>query len=77
MSDIFKASIDTGENFGTPEPLGNHINTEGRENFPFVIDEKLFFSSDGHLGLGGLDVFVIDLSLKKMKIKLLLMLVDR
>ena len=43
MSDIFKSSIDTGGNFGTPEPLGNHINTEGRENFPFVIDENCFF----------------------------------
>ena len=62
MSDIFKVSIDTDGNFGTPEPLGSHINTEGRENFPFIIDEKLFFSSDGHLGLGGLDVFVTDLS---------------
>lgn len=62
MSDIFKVSIDSNGNFGEPIPLEGDINTEGRENFPFIIDNKLFFSSDGHLGLGGLDVFVTDLS---------------
>ena len=61
-NNVHTGSLDTDGNFGTPEPLGSHINTEGRENFPFIIDEKLFFSSDGHLGLGGLDVFVTDLS---------------
>lgn len=59
QSDIFKVAINYGGSFGTPENLGDIINTEGRETFPFVTDEnELYFSSDGHPGLGGLDVFV-------------------
>jgi hypothetical protein len=35
------------------------INTEGRETFPFVNDDnEIYFASDGHPGLGGLDIFV-------------------
>lgn len=57
QSDIFKVAIN-GDTFGTPENLGNTINTEGRETFPFITPEnELFFASDGHPGLGGLDVF--------------------
>jgi len=42
-----------------PENLGEKINTEGNEMFPFIHPEGiLFFSSDGLLGLGGLDVFL-------------------
>ncbi|AZQ57574.1 flagellar motor protein MotB [Maribacter sp. MJ134] len=57
-SDIFKTSINNDRTFGTPENLGSNINTEARETFPFVTSEEiLYFSSDGHPGLGGLDVF--------------------
>tara|TARA_R110002050_G_scaffold208250_1_gene344279 strand:+ start:1545 stop:3482 length:1938 start_codon:yes stop_codon:yes gene_type:complete len=57
-SDIFKVSINKDGTFGSPENLGNTINTEARETFPFVTSEEvLYFSSDGHPGLGGLDVF--------------------
>ncbi len=57
-SDLYKVSIDSNGNFGSPENLGPTINTEGRETFPFVdIDNNLFFASDGHPGLGGLDIF--------------------
>ncbi len=57
-SDLYKVSIDSNGNFGSPENLGPTINTEGRETFPFVdTDNNLFFASDGHLGLGGLDIF--------------------
>lgn len=58
QSDIFYVSIDQNGNFGTPKNLGADVNTEGRETFPFVSKENiLYFSSDGHPGLGGLDVF--------------------
>lgn len=41
-----------------PENLGQAVNSEGREAFPYIFeDEVLFFSSDGKVGLGGLDVF--------------------
>ena len=58
LSDLYKVSIE-GDGFGTPQNLGAVINTEGRETFPFIAQNgDLYFSSDGHLGLGGLDVFV-------------------
>jgi len=59
QSDLFKVEIKGDGTFGKPENLGNKINTEGRETFPYLTDEnELYFASDGHLGLGGLDIFV-------------------
>ncbi len=48
-----------GGTWGTPKSLGKEVNTAGNEVFPF-IDElgALYFSSDGHDGLGGLDIFM-------------------
>lgn len=43
--------------YSTPRNLGEKVNTAGREMFPFITDRALYFASDGHLGLGGLDVF--------------------
>ena len=58
QSDLYKVSINENGGFGTPENLGKTINTEGKETFPFVTDEnEIYFASDGHPGLGGLDVF--------------------
>lgn len=58
MSDIYKVSVNDDGTFGEPVNLGQKVNTEGREMFPFsAADGTLYFSSDGHLGLGGLDVF--------------------
>jgi outer membrane protein OmpA-like peptidoglycan-associated protein/tetratricopeptide (TPR) repeat protein len=63
QSDIFKVSINADGSYGTPENLGDKINTEGRETFPYVTDNnELYFASDGHPGLGGLDVFVTQLN---------------
>ncbi|MEP5829624.1 MAG: OmpA family protein [Maribacter dokdonensis] len=58
QSDIFVVDINEDGTFGTPKNLGNEINTESRETFPFITeDEVLYFASDGHPGLGGLDIF--------------------
>ncbi|HNU58359.1 MAG TPA: OmpA family protein [Aquaticitalea sp.] len=58
MFDIYKAEIHEDGTIGSPENLGPKINTEGQEMFPFMGDDgTLYFSSNGHLGLGGLDVF--------------------
>ena len=57
-ADIYKVSINGNDTYGIPENLGPIINTEGRETFPFIShDNILYFASNGHLGLGGLDVF--------------------
>jgi outer membrane protein OmpA-like peptidoglycan-associated protein/tetratricopeptide (TPR) repeat protein len=58
-SDIYKSTRGTDGVWTTPENLGAKINTEGNEMFPSVHkDGLLFFASNGHVGLGGLDVFV-------------------
>ena len=57
-SDIWYVDILENNNYGQPVNLGPVINTEERETFPFISDKnRLFFSSNGHVGLGGLDIF--------------------
>ena len=57
-SDLYMVAINEDRSFGTPQNLGSNINTEARETFPYITSEEiLYFSSDGHPGLGGLDVF--------------------
>lgn len=59
LSDIYVVDINKDGTFGTPVNLGDQINTEGRDTFPFVSQNgDFYFASDGHLGLGGLDIFV-------------------
>jgi outer membrane protein OmpA-like peptidoglycan-associated protein len=49
-----------GDGWGKPQNLGDQVNTSGSEVFPYIRkDGTLFFSSDGHLGIGGLDVFMV------------------
>jgi outer membrane protein OmpA-like peptidoglycan-associated protein/tetratricopeptide (TPR) repeat protein len=56
--DIYSAPINDDGSVGEATNLGQKLNTEGQEMFPFVSsDNTLYFSSDGHLGLGGMDVF--------------------
>lgn len=48
----------TNDEFGRPENLGETINTKGNEMFPYVHEDgTLYFASDGHPGMGGLDIF--------------------
>lgn len=56
--DIYKVAVNEDGTYGTPENLGPKINTEHREQFPYISDmDVLYFASDGHLGYGGLDIF--------------------
>lgn len=49
-----------GKKWGRPVNLGPKINTEGNEQFPYLHNNgKLYFSSTGHPGLGGLDIFEV------------------
>ncbi|WP_294961994.1 OmpA family protein [uncultured Flavobacterium sp.] len=56
-TDIFVVDILGNNQFSQPKNLGEKINTTGREMFPYITDQALYFSSDGFLGLGGLEVF--------------------
>ena len=56
--DIYSAPIDENGSVGEATNMGQKLNTEGQEMFPFISSNNtLYFSSNGHLGLGGLDVF--------------------
>ena len=63
-SDIWKVAVNADGTYGEPQNLGKKVNTEGNENFPFIADDNttLFYASSGKPGLGGLDVFQVDLS---------------
>ena len=61
-TDIYVADVSKEGTFSNVKNLGPTINTSKRENF-ITLDAQnnLYFSSDGHLGLGGLDIFKINL----------------
>lgn len=62
-TDIYKIAINDDGTYGDPENLGSKINTIGREMFPFVGAKNiLYFSSDGHMGMGALDIFEVSMS---------------
>ena len=64
-SDLYEAPIlqsdENGITIGEHKNLGPEINTALRDNFPSYSDSgQFYFSSDGHLGFGGLDIFFVD-----------------
>jgi outer membrane protein OmpA-like peptidoglycan-associated protein len=56
-ADLWYVDRDHNGEYGTPVNLGPNINTPGDEVFPSIIEGVLYFASDGHPGLGGLDLF--------------------
>jgi outer membrane protein OmpA-like peptidoglycan-associated protein len=59
-ADLYSVNIKPDGSFDFPKNLGGQFNTEGHEMFPWMNNEGyLFFSSNGHIGLGGLDIFVM------------------
>lgn len=68
-SDLYEAPIiangSNGVEIGEPVNMGPEINTMLRDNFPrFNEDGQFYFSSEGHLGFGGLDIYTVDESSK-------------
>ncbi|MEW4925059.1 OmpA family protein [Algibacter sp. 2305UL17-15] len=60
--DLYYVNIAVDDEMSVPINLGDTINTENREHFPFISENgNLFFASNGHLGLGMLDNFVSEL----------------
>ena len=59
LKDIYSVTRSgNGDSWSTPRNLGPDINTSGDELFPFMRDDgSLYFASDGHIGMGGLDIF--------------------
>jgi outer membrane protein OmpA-like peptidoglycan-associated protein/Tol biopolymer transport system component len=56
--DIWYCKLDAGGAWGSPINMGEKVNTKGNELFPSITEENiLYFASNGHEGLGGLDIF--------------------
>ena len=71
-SDIFVVDILGEDKYSEPRNLGENINSRGNDLFPYVSkDNKLYFSSNGLGGFGGLDIYVVDLNDPSSKAKLL------
>lgn len=61
--DIWKVSVKADGSFGNPENLGANVNSSQDESFPFIADDNvLYFSSKGLGGLGGFDIYSVDLN---------------
>ena len=58
-TDIYR-SVRQGSGWSEPVNVGREINTTGNEMFPVLYKGELFFASDGHPGLGGLDMFAAE-----------------
>lgn len=60
-TDIYKCVLDENGNFSAPENMGEPVNTAGNESFPAQgPDGTFYFSSDGHVGLGKLDLYKLE-----------------
>ncbi|HSJ68958.1 MAG TPA: OmpA family protein [Anditalea sp.] len=59
--DLYYVTYDDEFNFGEPVNLGPDVNSPGHERNPYRVEDRFYFSSDGHTGLGGLDVFRADM----------------
>jgi outer membrane protein OmpA-like peptidoglycan-associated protein len=67
-SDLYRVSINNND-YGKPENLGSSLNTPGRDTFPFITSNNiLIFASDFRKGLGGLDLYYVDLKSKSKKV---------
>jgi len=60
--DLYYVTYDEDFNFGEAVNLGPDVNSSGHERNPYRVGNKFYFSSDGHTGLGGLDVFQASIS---------------
>jgi tetratricopeptide (TPR) repeat protein/flagellar motor protein MotB len=67
-TDLYYSKLKNDTAWTEPVNLGKEINTEGEELFPYLIaDSKLYFASNGHAGLGGLDVYEADFSTSRVE----------
>ncbi len=60
QQDIYYSVFQTDRTWSEPKALSNKINTAGREESVFIHpdNQTLYFSSDGHTGMGGMDIYV-------------------
>ncbi|NJM15339.1 MAG: tetratricopeptide repeat protein [Bacteroidales bacterium] len=68
-ADLYRSQWANGQ-WQMPQNMGAGLNTPGNEMFPFLLNDSiLFFASNGHGGLGGLDIFRVNLNQQPYKPK--------
>lgn len=65
--DIYRIDRINETKWSVPINMGPIINTEGNELYPVIFNQKLSFSSNGHSGFGGYDIYTIDIEDKDVK----------
>lgn len=69
--DIWMVALQDGKSFGEPVNLGHQVNTSGSEATPFydAVTARLFLSSNGRVGMGGMDIYAVagDISTNQWK----------
>lgn len=69
-TDIFYCRFKPGDTKASPLRLGQNINTPGHEMYPYIHqDSLLIFSSNGHFGMGGFDLYQVNLKREKLEVK--------
>lgn len=70
--DLWKVTVGRDGSYSEPINLGASINTEGNESFPFISEDNatLYFASSGKQGLGGLDIYQVDLSKTELPVNI-------
>lgn len=58
--DIWYSERGSDGSWGSPMNAGMTVNSEGDELFPSIYEDKLYFSSNGYMGMGGLDIYVVE-----------------
>ncbi len=61
-TDLYYSWANTDNTWSEPENMGEVINTSDNEMFPFILENQLWFASNGDKGLGGLDIYSVSLS---------------
>lgn len=60
-TDIYRVRINSDGTYESPENLGPTVNTPHKEMFPYISRDTLYFSSEGHNSMGGLDIFKVEI----------------
>lgn len=66
LTDIYKVRVNSDGTYGEPENLGEKINSTQKEMFPYVYKNTLYFSSEGHQSIGGLDTYKAEIETKAL-----------
>ena len=66
-TDLYYVEKDTQGNWNSPVNAGSKVNTSANELYPIISEGQLYISSNGHVGLGGLDIYKVKMNLSQIE----------